>query len=197
MLELPENCVLFDCVKNRNIEATLVRLDRHLAKTKIDGTWWNIPVSKATRMNEEDHHWEWRKLVGLHHKSLAWEAIAVCSDSGEVEGAILYRIDAKSRIDDEKGAIYVDRIATAPRNRPWLVSPEYKGIGSTLLLTAVRQSYYLGFGGRVWLESLPSVQTRNYYSKRVCQVISEREDGISLELTVANAEKWLESEGYL
>jgi len=148
MLKLPEVCTIFDCMKNRITEAALVRLDRKLAKTKIDGCWWNISASKKIRESEGDHHWEWRRELGKYKNNLAWEALAVCSDSGEVEGAILYRIDAKSQIDDGKGAIYVDRIATAPRNRPWLVSPEYRGIGSILLLAAVRQSYYLGLGGR-------------------------------------------------
>jgi GNAT superfamily N-acetyltransferase len=96
-----------------------------------------------------------------------------------------------------RGAVYADRLATAPRNRPWLVgSPRYRGVGTVLLLAAVRQSYLLGLGGRVGLASLPSERTRGFYSRRGFQVIFERKDGmIEFELPTALAVAWLEEEG--
>ena len=93
----------------------------------------------------------------------------------------------------------MDRIATAPRNRPWVVEPpKYQGIGSVLLLAAVRHSYLLGLGGRVWLSSLPSERTRKFYRDRGFEVIFQDSDGmIGFELPAAAAEKWLEKRGYL
>ena len=112
---------------------------------------------------------------------------------------MLYRIDAKSQIEEGEGAVYVDRLAAAPRNRPWLAEPpKYRGAGTVLLLAAVRHSYSLGLGGRVWLTSLPSERTRAFYAKRGFLPIFEAEDGmIDFELPSAKAETWLTSEGYL
>jgi len=199
MLVLPDDIKLLNVQRQCQVRAKLVRLTRDLATTEIDGTWWKVPVSKTSREAEGDHHWAWRKLVGLHRNDLVWEAVAVQSASGAVEGATLYRIDAKSQIESGEGAVFIDRLAAAPRNRPWLANPpKYRGTGTVLLLTAVRHSYSLGLGGRVWLTSLPSERTRTFYRKRGFQVIFEEEDGmIDYELPAAAAQRWLKSEGYL
>jgi GNAT superfamily N-acetyltransferase len=199
MLVLPEDVSLFNCRRNADEPATLVRLTRRLAADGIDGEWWDLDVSSSLRAKEGDHHWRWRKIVGQHHGDRVWEALAVQSSSGEIEGAIVYRIDALSQIDIGEGAVYADRLSTAPRNRPSLVeSPSYRGAGTILLLAAVRHSYLLGLGGRVWLSSLPSERTRDFYRNRGFQVISESEDGIiDFELPTATAVAWLEEEGYL
>jgi len=199
MLVLPDDIKIFNVQRQCSVRAKLVRLTRDLAATGIDGTWWKIPVSKKTREAEGDHHWVWRKLVGLHRNDLVWEAVAVQSVAGTVEGALLYRIDAESQIEKGKGAVFVDRLAAAPRNRPWVVdSPKYRGIGTVLLLAAVRHSYSLGLGGRVWLTSLPGEQTRKFYHDRGFEVIFQDEDGmIDFELPAAEAQRWLRGEGYL
>jgi len=199
MLELPDDISIFSVARQKHVKAKLVKLDRNLAKTKVDGTWWKIPVSKKVREAEEDHHWGWRKLIGQHRNNANWESLAVQRTSGPIEGAMLYRIDAKSQLEKGKGAVYVDRIATAPQNRRWLVDPpKYKGIGSVLLLGAVRHSYLLGLGGRVWLTSLPSEQTREFYRNRGFESIFEDPDGmIDFELPEAEAERWLKQKGYL
>jgi hypothetical protein len=116
-----------------------------------------------------------------------------------IEGGITYRIDARSRLESGLGAVYADRLAVAPRNRPWLVSaPIYRGVGTVLLLAAIRHSYLLGLGGRVSLTSLPSERTREFYACRGFQVILEHADGmIDFELPTATAVAWLEEEGYL
>ncbi len=198
MLVLPDDIKIFSVKEQCSVTAQVVRLTRSLAKTKIDGTWWKIPLSSNIK-EEEDHHWVWRKSVGQHRNNLKWEAVAVQSSGGDVEGAILYRIDAKSQIAEGEGAVFVDLLATAPRNRPWVVSsPDYRGVGAVLLLVAVRQSYLLGLGGRVWLNSLPSERTRKFYRKQGFQVIFENDDGtIGYELPSNRAEQWLKNEGYL
>lgn len=199
MLVLPDDIKIFNVQRQCLVRAKLVVLTRELASTEIDGTWWKVPVSRNRRESEDDHHWVWRKLLGLHRNDLAWEAVAVQSASGAVEGAMLYRIDAKSQISRGEGAVFIDRLATAPRNRPWLVaSPKYQGIGTVLLLAAVRHSYSLGLKGRVWLTSLPSEKTRKFYRNRGFRVIFEDEDDmIDYELPSAEARQWLKSEGYV
>ncbi len=77
-------------------------------------------------------------------------------------------------------------------------APTYRGVGTVLLLAAVRHSYLLGLGGRVWLSSLPSERTREFYARRGFQVTFEHDDGtIDFELPTARAVAWLEEEGYL
>lgn len=199
MLDLPEEIDILDVAKNVRVKARLIRLTRELAAKEIDGTWWNLPASKSVRKEEGDNHWLWRKIVGENHAKLTWEALAVQTSSGSIEGAIAYRIDAQSQLQGGEGAVYVDRIAAAPRNRPWVVDPpKYRGIGSVLMLAAVRHSYLLGLGGRVWLKSLPSERTRKFYRDCGFEVIFQDSDGmIDFELPAAAAEKWLEKRGYL
>lgn len=199
MLELPNDVSIFSVRRDAFVKAKLVRLDRTISAKQIDGTWWKLDVSKTLRSKEGDHHWEWRKLVGEHRNNATWDALGIQRSDGSVEGAILYRIDAKSQIEKGKGSVYVDRIATAPQNRPWLSDPpKYKGIGSVLLLAAVRHSYLLGLEGRVWLSSLPSEKTRAFYEAKGFNVIFEEPDGmIDFELPAAAAQEWLKKEGYL
>ena len=123
MLDLPEEVHILNVARNVRVKARLVRLTRELAAKEIDGTWWNLPASKSVRKEEGDNHWLWRKIVGSNHAKLTWEALAVQSASGAIEGAIAYRIDAESQLQLGEGAVYVERIAAAPRNRPWFVEP--------------------------------------------------------------------------
>lgn len=199
MIELPEQVSIFNVARGVKVRAQLVRLTREQAAKQIDGTWWAIDVSKTMRSEEDDHHWVWRKLIGEIRLNLAWDVYAIQSEGGNVEGAMTFRIDAISQLEPMQGVVYVERLATAPRNRPWLVDPpEYRGIGSILLLAAVRESYSLGLRGRVWLRSLPSERTREFYRNRGFQEIFTDEDGmIDFELPSNKAEQWLRQEGYL
>ena len=177
-----------------------MRITRQLAASKIDGRWWAIKAQAgARREDEDDHHWPWRKLVGEHRSDLTWEFVGVQTDDGEIQGAIAYRIDFKSFLVPELTSVYVDRLAAAPRNRPWLVAdPIYKGSGKGLLLRAVCHSYLLGLGGRVNLVSVPSERTRRFYERRGFAAVREDEDGsIEYELSDEAAQRWLQEEGYL
>jgi GNAT superfamily N-acetyltransferase len=199
MIDLPEDVYLLDVATNIPAKAQLVRLTRELASQEIDGKWWHLPVSKSVRRKDGDNHWNWRRIVGFSDRNGAGEALAVQSHEGEIEGAIVYRIDAKSQLQPGAGAIYVEYIAAAPRNRPWVVEPPiYQGIGTILLLAAVRHSYLLGLRGRVWLSSLPSEHTRNFYRNRGFEMLFKDADGImGMELPEAAAAKWLMEKGFL
>jgi hypothetical protein len=70
MLVLPDHITIFDVRANCPVSAWLVRLTRELAVTRIDGTWWKIPVSKRVRKAEEDHHWSWKQVVGKHRNDI-------------------------------------------------------------------------------------------------------------------------------
>lgn len=97
MFDLPEEVHIFNVARNVRVKARLIRLTRELAAKEIDGTWWSLPASKAVRKEEGDNDWLWRKIVGENHSKLTWEALAIQTSSGSIEGAIAYRIDAQSQ----------------------------------------------------------------------------------------------------
>ncbi len=200
MDELPDSITLFRYGGGGECAARLVRLTRELAATKIDGRWWAIRAKAgAKRSDEDDHHWLWRKLVGEHHHNLKWEFVCAQTEDGEVQGAIAYRIDFKSFRAPALTSVYVDRLATAPRNRPWLVEdPLYGGVGQGLLLRAVGHSYLLGLGGRVSLVSMPRERTRRFYEEKGLIAVREDDDGsVEYELSEDAAQRWLHREGCL
>lgn len=200
MFELPQDVTLTLYPPGTEVRARLMRLTREVAADRIDGQWWNTGGSKTARESEGDHHWRWRRIVGKLRTKATSEALAVETDDGAIQGAIVYHIDAFSRLEPNKGAIYGEWLATAPRNRFWLVKPPHlRGVGKELLLAAIRHSYSLGLGGRFWLKSLPSERTQEFYVKRGFEeVVFENLDGtIDYELPSARAVAWLEEEGYL
>jgi hypothetical protein len=201
MDELPSIVPLFDCWNRRECEARYVRLTRALAQGKIDGAWWRLDgISAHNRAAESDHHWHWSKLVGGHRNDLVWECMAIQTADDEIQGAICYRIDGRSFVSPDLGTVYIDRIAAAPRNRPWLTpKSRYRGVGTGLLLGSVCHSHTLGLGGRINLHSVPDERTQTYYKKRgfTCIGHPPDDDMVEYELTAEAAQSWLRKEGYL
>jgi hypothetical protein len=134
MIELPDKIRVYDVKRGRAVEASLAELTRAMAQERIDAKWWTLPgVSKSIKEQENDYSWRWAKLIGEFRNNLAWEAAAAVFENGDIEGAILYRIDALSFIDPDLPAVYVLCLASAPHNRPWLVEPPlFRGIGEGL-----------------------------------------------------------------
>lgn len=198
MLTFPQQIQILDLHVQQEVPAQIIRLDRSHG-AKIDGTWWKVEARQRDKDREGDHHWKWRTVIGEHRNDLRWEALGVQTEGGDLDGVIIYRLDAKSWLEPQKGAIFVERLASAPRNRPWLVnSPRHQGIGSELLLAAVRQGYSLGLNGRVCLTSLPTESTLKFYRRKGFVEIVGDEDGmIDFELPADMAEKWLNEKGYL
>jgi len=67
-------------------------------------------------------------------------------------------------------------------------------------LEAVRESYRLGLGGRISLQSLPSENTLRFYQRRGFQRTDLSQDATNLvdfELPSENALEWLQKEGEL
>ncbi len=55
--------------------------------------------------------------------------------------------------------VYIDRLATAPWNRPRFVTdPKYKGVGQLLFAAAVNLSLDEGLEGRIGLHALPNAE---------------------------------------
>ncbi len=183
--ELPAPVTLTRCDSGVPVTARLLALNTKLAKTKINGAWWvGIGVSKTRHGEEGDHHWDWAAEVGKHHNKLYFESVAIQSADNAVQGAAIYRLDGRSAIAEGAGAVLLHWLATAPRNRSWLVArPEFRGVGTNLIRWAAYHSLHLGFGGRIVLASLPSPRTTAFYeSLGFLRTSAEEDDMLLYEL---------------
>jgi len=201
MIELPYAADLFDVDSNQVVSANVVVLDRDMIKHGIVAAWWQLPGTTGTqRRQEPDHKWPWIEVIGRERKAYgsAYQSIGIQTADGEVQGAITYWINKQSHLEPKKGAIEVDRLAVAPRNRPSLRQPPcFKGVGAVLLRHAIWHSYRLGFCGRIRLESVDSRQAHNFYRKHGMEVIMEDEGYLEFELPAEAAETILRYEGFL
>lgn len=196
---LPERIELANVATGATITANLVTLTRHLAQDELDSKWWELPgVSKSERRGENDHSWNWAKRLGELRNDRWHEAVAAQTDDGDIQGAILYWINGKSLVEEERGAVHVEALATAPRNRPWLApSALYRGVGEGLLLRAAAHSYLLGLEGRTNLIAFDDARTISFYENRGFAVVGRDDDDLPmLELTPGAARDWLREEGY-
>lgn len=200
MLDLPNRLALTDCQNGQVVSADLIRLTREIAQTRIDAVWWSgLGVSKSKREEEDDHHWRWTRIVGSCRTDLFVECSAVQTCDQQIQGAMVYRIDGKSILQDSCGAVHCEYLATAPRNRDWLVAdPCFRGSGTGLLLRAIAHSYQLGLGGRINLFSLPTARTEQWYSKIGFVKTDLDKDGMMLfEISAEKAVGWLKERGLL
>ena len=176
------------------VPAQLIELTPFLALSRIDALWWRHPdVVISTR--EGDAHWKWQTIAQDYSGDPLRVCIVPLSQEDYLEGAMAYQFDAQSRLEPGRNCVYIDRLATSPRNRKWISSqPCYVGVGGDLLLHAVRESYLTGSGGRVFLQSLPNLQTRSFYEGKgfIRTNGSQSLSGlIDYELPIGAAQRWL------
>lgn len=184
------------------VEASIVRLSPDHAPKMIDEKWWDLPgISPEDINNEGDSHWKWGWIAGQYSAGSVKECVAILSEDNYIEGALAYQFNTRSALEPSEGTVYVGWLATAPRNRSWLVgSPVYRGIGTRLLYWAVRESYNAGLGGRISLESLPTPSTISFYEHKgfVRTDLSQpADDLVEYELPASAAQAWLKEEGDL
>jgi hypothetical protein len=184
------------------VEASIVRLSVDEARRMIDGTWWNLPdMPTGTLKSEGDNHWKWASIVRDYGTGVLKECVAIKSKEGYIEGAVAYNLNASSHLEPDEGCAYIDRISTAPRNRKRVVGqPLYRGVGSTLMYWVLKESYNAGLGGRMALESLPTLDTVRFYEAKGFERTDPSQPATGLmdyELPKSKAEAWLKQEGGL
>lgn len=174
--------------------AQIVELTPAMARTRIDQQWWSYPELEIVS-RESDQHWNWESVVLQEGKGLLIQCVGVLSQEDYLEGALIYRLDAKSRLEVGKGCLYISRLATAPRNRKWICSTQiYQRVGLVLLHWAIEQSYLNALGGRISLQSLPTLKTCEFYEDNgfVRTDLSQSNQGlIDYELPTSAAQRWL------
>lgn len=128
-MEAPASVELTRCDTGKTEIARIVTLDRETAKSRIDQAWWKELVSPLRDpTNEPDWDWEWRLLVSKRQNKWYFQSKCIVSQNGGVQAAIQFRVDAISAAKPDEQAVFVDRLATAPRNREGLTeSPLYRG----------------------------------------------------------------------
>ena len=164
-MDVPTKLALFDCKSGHDSIARIETLTREAAKIGV-APWWNgLENLVGIPDDQPDSEWDWVYLISvtIQNKPLR-RAVCVRTGDGMIQGAMLYRLDAKSLFEPGKGAVFVDRIATAPHNREGLVgTPKYRGVGDGLLAYAVAESVYYGHECRVNLFPIANLE---FYTQR-------------------------------
>ncbi len=163
-MDVPTSVELTRCATGQ-VEFGIVRaLLREDAKTKIDGAWWSdLTQTLRAPANEPDRHWPWHVLISKNQNKHYFDSKCIVTADGLIQAAMLYRVDALSVFEEGKPAIFVDRLATSPRNRDGLVeTPLFRGSGTGLLMYAIALSYSLGFQGRV---NLIPIASEDFYRR--------------------------------
>ena len=186
---------------NLETEAKIVQLTADIAEKLIDDIWWSGGQISDASIKEADSHWRWKRIVERNENDVLSESVAILSQEGYVEGAMTFKFNAISKLEENEGSVYVEWLASAPRNRNWLTTrPKYQGIGTVLLSWAVRQSYLAGLGGRISLQSLPTQNTLKFYITKglIRTDLTQPSTGlIDFELPTSAAIEWLRKEGDL
>ncbi len=197
LVDLPKLIELTNCSTNATELATIESLDREAAKLKIDGNW-RRPINDVISdpFDEPDSEWRWRDLVSRAQNKPFFRARCVKSANGDIQAALLLRVDTNSALVDEEGAIFIDRLATAPWNRSNLTkTPVFRGAGTGLITYAIALSYSLALGGRV---NLTAVANAAFYLRLGFQFVRNDQYGDALlEISAEQAHLHLVERGLI
>jgi hypothetical protein len=139
------------------------------------------------RSSDEDRTWDW------------WSIFQECKLSGDQLGCFaavaagnlqgLMALDLRGKGTRPADAITVDYLATNPTNRTRRLGLKCVGIG--LVAVAIAQSLECGYGGRIWLESLPGAASFYESLGMVKQPRRSAEGNLVYALEAATAEQLL------
>jgi hypothetical protein len=194
---LPVKVRLIRCDTNELVIAEVESLSRSTANEDIDLTWWANLANYGLNgdpNNEPDRNWDWRAICSRTYNRPGHEVRCIRTNDKLVQAATSFVIGYKSELDLGEMSIYVDRLATAPWNRGWLVgSPQYRRGGCQLIRYIVNYSYMLGLKGRV---NLTVVANLDFYLKLGFQeTLKANGDGKIYELSTDAARRFMEDRG--
>ena len=146
------------------LAATVVRDFPAGSLDAVEAVWAGLRDRAAAAAGPdglEHGHWDWRNKVqaaraGVYH-------LVAVETGGEVQG--LMAVNRRPRPARRAAAdlLYVDYLETAPWNLKAVAAPRFVGVGTALLVDAVRLSLEVGLGGRVGLHSLSRAEP--FYSR--------------------------------
>ena len=114
----------------------------------------NLWQDLLQRSGQDDKFWNWAFKQRVFLSRGNYEGYAI-ECAGRTEGLLLletqqHRSQYQAQLVRGEPLVYVESIAAAPWNRRIIFRPpEFRGIGTTLLLFARQRSIELGYGGRV------------------------------------------------
>lgn len=156
--------LLFETGSNALVEAVL-----HLRLTAeqviaAEASW--KPHRAAIEAGVEHGHWDWaRKAPDLERSGARCVGITI---GKEVQGLMaVWESSRSAKLHSQYGQplVYVDYLEAAPWNlRVPGQTPQYTGVGTLLIDTAIRLSIGLSFGGRIGLHALP--QSEEFYEQK-------------------------------
>jgi hypothetical protein len=111
----------------------------------------------------EHAHWDWRNKRDSIKTGRHMAVVVECD--GDIQGAMaVLRIPRPSRLQPGN-VVYVDYLEAAPWNlRAFASQPRFLGVGTVLIVDAIRLSMEMQLGGAVGLHSLP--QAERFYTDR-------------------------------
>lgn len=173
---------IFHVPTKEQVSARVVRLTGKLAFEYIKKKWWsNLGVDRAILENEEDYEWDWRaeaRRVAKKDDFGCYAALTTVNEIQEIQGAIVYDLRGQTPGPEPRPAVYGKYLATAPRNRESVVGVGkaiYRGVGEGLLTIALLDSFFEGYRGRMFLQSLD--RAVDFYRKRGFKETIDSKDG--------------------
>jgi hypothetical protein len=199
----PKAITLFYHPAKAYVSGEIVTLTDAMVRERIHGAWWNHVDLKGEFEAPQpiDLHWHWND-VGIEYEGryLPSEAVAAIAGEGDaVQGVMLISSEpVPSILEPDERALFVERLFTAPWNRPNLRRdgrPYLLGVGTELITWGAWFSREKGYGGRLLLDGSPAEV--DWYTKRGLQTLDLKPmlyEGVNytpMELSPGAAEKLL------
>jgi hypothetical protein len=167
---LPQMATLFFAPTNQFVEAQIVELTADLAGRYIHHDWWTDDgLLDQFDTYPIDRHWNWNEMgIEYDGRALAAEKVAIVTGDQAVQGAMMISIEpVPSTLAPGTGALFIELLFTAPRNRPALRrdgNAFFLGVGTELLKWGASLSREKGCEGRLRLDGSPEYV--GWYEKR-------------------------------
>jgi hypothetical protein len=151
---------LYHDPSKRYVEAQVVHLTADRIEGEIHKKWWSDESLKDIFDPEPiDRHWDWHaSSIDYEERRISSEKIGIIA-GGNVQGVMLISTETvPSVLEPGAQALFVERLFTAPRNRPGLRRDGrnfLKGVGLELLTWGAFQSRDSGYDGRLLLDASP------------------------------------------
>jgi hypothetical protein len=164
--------------ENADVLGELVTLTDELVETRIHEMWWNHEDLKAhfDPPPPIDRYWQWSD-IGIEYEGrlLTSEKVAILAGEGDpVQGAMLISSEpVPSLLDGGKQGLFLERLFTAPWNRPNLRRDGRQyllGVGTELITWGAWLSREKGYGGRLLLDGSPDQVS--WYLNRGLQILA-------------------------
>ncbi len=187
----------------RPVVARVAILTPSMARRLIDKRWWaGLPVAPARAAAEEDQCWLWEREVSQiaeHPAFSCYVAVTGCDNKSiQAQGAMICNLQAESMREPGRPALYLQWLASNPRNRHRLLGEVavFGRVGTGLISVALLKSYLEGFGGRVLLRPLPN-SVGFYEGQKFVKVLDTKRDRIYYEMSGETACRRLRDEGLI